>query len=142
MIANRKVTGTAASLPGGLAIGAAVSIVTTVLVSAISAHLISSELLAQENIGYCAIAALVCSTILGAWMAVARIKRQKFAVSLLSGLIYYLVLLSVTALFFGGQYRGMGVTLIIVALASVAAALITGRGGKQPHPKRRKKSYR
>ena len=142
MTANRKVTGTAVSLPVGLAIGAAVSVAATVFISAIAAHLVSSELIAQENIGYCSITALVCSTLLGAWTAAGRIKRQRFVVSLLSGLVYYLILLSVTALFFGGQYQGMGVTLTVVALASIAAALTAGREGKQLRPKRRKKTYR
>ena len=142
MTINKKVTGKAASLPLGLAVGALVSILTTILICAVSAHLISTEAIAEEQIGYCSIAALICSTILGAVTAVRKIKHKRLVVCILSGAVYYLILLSVTALFFGGQYQGMGVTLIVILLGSLAALLITGREGKGRTPSKRKKIYR
>lgn len=142
MITERRSTGRASSIPGGLAVGAVISILATVFVSAIGAHLVSSEMLPQEQIGYCSIAALMTATILGAVAASGKVKRRKPVVCMLSGLTYYGILLAITALFFGGQYEGMGVTLIIVFLGSGAAALITSKEKKGKASYKRKKIRR
>ena len=126
-----KLTGRASSIPSGLIIGALVSTVITVLVAAIGAHLVMSQFIDQDQIGYCSIAALILGTILGAITACKRIKHRKLMVCALSGLAYYLLLLMTTALFYGGQYEGMGVTLLTVMLSTLAAALIVNREGKQ-----------
>lgn len=137
---DRKMTGRAASIPGGLAVGALVSMAVTILISAIGAHLIISEVLPQEQIGYCSIAALLTGAILGATTASKKVKHRNLMVCLLSGLVYYCTLLATTAMFFGGQYEGMGVTFIIILLGCTAAALISSREGKTNH--KRKKIHR
>ena len=126
---GQRFTGRATSIPGGLAIGAAVSMLVTVLVAAIGAHLVMSGIIPQEQIGYCSICALVSAGIVGALTASTKVKRKRLMICMLNGLIYYLILLSLTALFFGGQYDGMGVTFAVIALASLAAALIGSRQG-------------
>jgi hypothetical protein len=55
---------------------------------------------------------------------------------LISGGIYYLMLLAMTILFFGGHFRGMGVTALMVACGSILAILggfSKGRGGKRSY---------
>jgi hypothetical protein len=42
-----------------------------------------------------------------------------------SGAGYYLTLLAMTALFFGGQYQGMGVTLGLVLAGAGTATLLS-----------------
>lgn len=139
---EKKMTGRAASIPGGLAIGALVSMIVTVLIAAIGAHLIISEMLPQDKIGYCSIAALLCGAILGALTASGKVKHRKLLVCLLSGMVYFLMLLATTALFFGGQYEGIGVTFVTVSLGSIAAALIASRGGSGSSGTKRKKIRR
>jgi dolichol kinase len=59
-------------------------------------------------------------------------------VCLISGMIYFCVLLSITALCFGGQYQGIGVTGLVVLCGSCCAGLMglrekkQGRKGKIP----------
>lgn len=142
MTTDRKMNGRASSIPGGLAIGTAVSMFATLIVTVISAHMISAELLTQDKIGYCSIAALILGTVLGAVTAANKVKHRLVFVCVLNGLVYYCVLLAITALFFGGQYQGMGVTLVVVTLGSIAAALIAGREGKQKPSHKRKKTHR
>lgn len=139
---DRKITGRAASIPAGLAAGALVSATVTILISAIGAHLIISEILPQEQIGYCSIFALLASSMLGAVTASKMVKHRNLIVSLLSGMVYFCILLAVTALFFGGQYEGMGVTFIVILLGTAAAALITGREGNTRPKRKRKKISR
>lgn len=139
---DRKITGRAASIPAGLAVGALVSMAVTILISAIGAHLIISKIVPQEQIGYCSIFALLAGSILGAVTASKKVKHKNLVVSFLSGLVYFFILLAATALFFGGQYEGMGVTFIVILLGTAAAALITSREGNRRSNRRRKKIHR
>lgn len=138
-MAEVKMTGRASSLPSGLALGALTGMLATVVVTATGAHLIAKELMSQEHIGYCSIAALLSGTMLGAIVASGRVKHRKLLVCLLSGFTYFLILLSITALFFGGQYDGIPVTFITVSIGSLAAALLASREpGSKPKRKRKK----
>lgn len=114
MVLNKKVTGKASSIPGGLFAGAVVSLVSTLVLAMVTAWLVHTEILREASIGYCVIGILLLSAICGTWIANRKIKRQKLLVCLMSGVIYYAILLSMTALFFGGQYTGMGVTALVV----------------------------
>lgn len=133
MVRNQKPTGLAATVPGGLAFGAAVSLGVTLLASAFLAWLVDTEKLPWEKIGYGIMILVLTAAFLGAWTAFQRIKRQRLMVCLLSGLLYFGILLSITALFFGGQYEGVGVTGALVLSGSGTAGLLglrQGRGGK------------
>ena len=124
---NQKMTGRASTIPGGLAIGETVGMLITLLIVVVGAVLVSNEVIDFENIGYCSMIALVLGSVTGAVTAVKKIKRRKFLMGVLSGVVYYLMLLMVTALFFGGQYRGMGVTLLLVLGGSIAGAIMANR---------------
>ncbi len=65
MTVNRKVTGQASSIPKGVAVGSAFSVTTTIIITAIAAHLISTEMLPEESLGYCAMAVLLTASCLG-----------------------------------------------------------------------------
>lgn len=134
MVVNQKPTGRALSIPAGLAFGAVVSLGVTILSAALLAKLVDSEMLAEENIGYGIILLLLAASFTGAMTSYIRIKRQRVLVCLLSGVVYFAMLLSITALFFGGQYDAVGVTAILVLGGSAAAALLglrDSRGGKR-----------
>ena len=110
MTVNRKVTGTAVSMPKGLLIGNAISTALTVLMAGILAKMVSTEKMEWEQIGYGIMVLLIVSTATGTNAAVKAIKRQRQAVCLLAGVIYWLTLMAITALFFGGQYHGVAAT--------------------------------
>lgn len=142
MVANRKVTGTAVSMPAGLAMGSGVSLLVTLGGAAIFANLISREVLKETSIGYCAIVLILLSSLLGAAVAVTRIKRRRVYVCALTGVIYYGVLLAATAMFFGGQYTGMGVTALLVLAGCGTVALLGLRKEKARYPRRNKIKHR
>ena len=134
MVTQRKATGRASSLPAGLAWGALVSLGLTLIGSGVVAFLVHRGTMAVNSIGYGAMVILVLSALSGAWMAFKKIKRLRLQVCLISGGIYYLMLLGMTMLFFGGQFQGMGVTALMVACGSILAILggfSKGRGGKR-----------
>ena len=134
MVVNRKVSGKAASMPAGLALGGAVSLGLTLVLSGVLAKLVETQMLAEENIGYGVMVVLLVCSMLGAMVSSGRIKRQRLLVCALSGVVYLLILLSITALFFGGQYEAVGVTALLVLGGSMVTAFlgINGkRGGKR-----------
>ena len=141
MVSERKLTGRATSIPAGLAFGAGVSIVTTIIICAVSAHLITKEVIGQNNMGYCAIIAMLTATILGGMTASGKVKRRKPTICLLSGGSYFTVLIAITALFFGGYYRGMGITFLVILIGSCASALLVVRKKNTAPMRKRKKTH-
>lgn len=137
MVINQKVTGKASSVPGGLAIGWGCSMVVTLIGSMIVAAMLDRRIMDMDSIGYGTMLILLLASMFGAAFAVHRIKKQRMMVSMLAGIAYYLTLLAVTALFFGGQYEGMAVTGLVVLGGSMAAALIGLRQKRGPARKRR-----
>ena len=140
MTVNRKVTGTAASIPRGLLIGNGISIALTVLLAGILAKLVSAEKLEWEQIGYGIMVLLFVSSATGTIAAVRAIKRQRLAVCLLSGGIYWLTLLAITALFFGGQYHGVvatGATILAGCGTVCLVGLRQKRVGEHKQSRRR-----
>lgn len=136
MVTKHKATGMASTLPGGLAWGALVNMVLTLIGSGVVAFLVDRGTMPVNGIGYGAMVILVVSALSGAMMAWKKIKRLRLQVCLLSGGIYYLMLLGMTMLFFGGQFSGMGVTALMVACGSILAILggfSKGRGGKRSY---------
>lgn len=139
MVVNRKVTGKALSMPAGLALGAAISLGITISLAILTAKLVDGGTISEEGIGYAALGILLLSSLAGAASAVQKIKRQRLLVCFASGLIYYALLLSMTALFFGGQYSGMGVTALVVLGGSGVVVLMEmgqGSGRKKSKWKR------
>ena len=136
---NKMKTGRAMSIPAGLALGAMVSVAATVVISLIGAQMIMSEILPQEQIGYCSMVALLAGTILGSVTASGKVKRRRIVICMLSGVVYLCILLAATALFFGGQYDGFLATVITVMLGCVASALLLNSKGEGRRKQRRKK---
>lgn len=134
MLRNQKSTGRATTIPVGIMWGTGVSLFVTFLGAAVAALLLDREILAQSSVGYCAMVILLMASYAGAMTARGCIKRQHLMVCLLSGTVYTLCLLSMTAVFFGGQYEAVGVTVFLVMGGSVLALLMnkrSGRGGKR-----------
>lgn len=126
------------TIQGGLAVGAAVNLGMTILLSALLAKLLQTGVLAQNQTGYGVMVLLLLASFFGAAVAQGRVKHRRMMVCMLSGGVYYLSLLAITALFFGGQYTAMGVTaLVVLAGCGTAALLCTrkGRGGNVRHRK-------
>lgn len=142
MTTTRKPTGRTRSMPVGLTLGAAVALALTLTLSLIGAKLIDMGKIKEQQIGYLAMGILMLSAFLGALVACGAIRRRKGMVCALSALIYYCLLLSITALFFGGQYQGMGVTALVVLCGDALALLLTTRQGRGAGQSRRRHGHR
>ena len=128
MANNKRVSGTAKSMPGGVGLGVAVSMVITVAGAAVLAWLILSERMAQGAVGYGSMVILVLASLAGCLTACGAVRRRRMMVCGITGAGYYLGLLMI-ALLFGGRFQGMGVTALMVLLGG-AIAVILGLAGK------------
>lgn len=140
MVRNHKVTGTAMPMALGLALGVGIALLVLTISVALIAWMALGEKIPVPAVGYTAMAAHLLSVCVGGFVASAAIKHRKMIVCLIVGGAYYLCLIGCTAMFFGGQYNGLGVTLLIVAGASGLIGWLTSRGDNTG--RKRYKKYR
>ena len=142
MATKRNNTGKETPIPVGIGIAITVSMVITLIGAAITAYLIYTGNVDQESYGYVLLLIHFLSTSAGALVATHSIKRMRMQMCLIAGVCYYIVLISITALFLGGQFENMGTTAIVVLSASACVGVLgiitkkRGRGGL------RKRAYR
>lgn len=125
-----KTTGRALSMGAGIALGLGAAMAITVVGAALVAWLAITERMGESGIGYGAMVILVLSAAIGGFIACGTIRRRKLMVCCICAVGYYLLLLSMTALLFGGQYDGMGTTALMVMLGGGIALIpvVTGKG--------------
>ena len=134
MTLNQKLSGRTMSVPAGLGYGAIFSVLITLAGAAILAKMLDAEQLEWENVGYGIMIVLLVGSFAGAVSAYSKIKRQRLLICLMSGTVYFAILLSITALFFGGQYDAIAVTALLILGGCMAAGLLglhEKRGGKK-----------
>lgn len=135
MTSAARRTGRAMSFSAGVLAGTGSAIGILFLMIALTAKLVSGEAIREENMGYGIMAALLLSSFIGSFTACGAVKRRKLAVCASVCAAFTGTLLAITALFFGGQYEGIGVTLLLAAGGSASAALLSNR-----EPEKRRKT--
>ena len=138
-MATVKASGRAASIPVGLALGAAAGLAVTLAGSAGAAWMVSRGHFAPEWTGYCAMVILLLSSAVGAAVTIRKTQRLRAQMGLAAGAVYYLILVAMTALCFGGQYRGMGVTALMVLCGSGLVILLAPGSKNRAGCRRRRK---
>ena len=122
-MAERK-TGRASSIPGGIAFAAGITILYTLAGAAVTAWAVIRGTIPEQAIGYGVLIILITGSFLCAQTAWIKIKHRRAMVGLLSGLVYLLALLAINAMFFGGQYEGVGVTALAILAGSGCSILL------------------
>lgn len=136
MPALKKHTGKAYSVSGGMAMSALINLIVTILWSLVIAYLMNKETITWQQAGYWIMGGIFCASFLGAKTAFIFIKRQRLLISLMSGILYWGILLCITALFFGGNCEAVLETAGIITSGSVTAALLTMPHTAQKHRKK------
>ena len=125
MTISTKHSGKARSIPLGLTMAATISLGITVVSAAAIAYFLNAEKLTWTQAGYWIMGMLFAASFIGGKIAYAAVKRQRLIISMLSGLIYWGLLLCTTALFFGGNYEAVGETAGIILAGTCSANLLT-----------------
>lgn len=121
-----------ASIFAGLAMGLAVSWITTAVMAIGITLLIAGERVGETLLAPAAVVTVLLATFAGAWTAAQKVAVRRLIVCLAGGGIYFLSLLCCNALFFDGTYQGILPALLTV----LGASLVTGLLGL--HQKNRK----
>ena len=129
------------SKAGILMVGTIVSMAVMLVGAAICAALISAETIPAEAMGYCTLGILLISAFAGAAVAAGKGIEKRLYMSLGIGGAYMVVLFAISALFFGGQYEGIGVTALVVLSGCVLPVLLgmNRRKGVKPHKSKNKR---
>ena len=138
----KKITGRAPSLGRSVASGVLLGSGWTLVSAAVLAKLVDAEMLAMENVGYGSMAAVLSAVFMGASLAGKKAGHMVLPASVIAGAAYFLCLVMVNVLFFGGKFTGFGVTFLLTALATGLALLTAGKGSSRGRPKRYKISKR
>ncbi len=127
----KKGKGRPLPLPVGIAVGIGVALFIAVLGAAISAWMISGERLGENAGDILSPVIHLLSAGIGAIIASYLTKEKLLFAALGSGLGYIVLLLSATALVFGGQYSGV-LTGTLMALLGCSAVILFSLKGKKP----------
>ncbi len=141
MITDRKATGRAKSIPMGLAIGWVVSMALTLTAAVILTYLVLNETMQESVIGAAGMVVLPLSAALGALTSASMVKRRWMQICIGAGGIYFLTLLGMTALFFGGQYSGVGVSALLIFCAVAVVGALGLKGEKRPTKNKKFRHY-
>ena len=137
---NRSIkrSGQAYSISGGLVFSALINIFVTLFFSLIIAYALNNEKISWKEAGYWIMGMLFSASFLGAKIAIITVKHQKIAISMMSGMLYWGLLLCITALFFGGKWSSIGETAAIIVAGCGCAALISAPVKRQSKRKQKR----
>lgn len=138
---KQKATGTSPMVTG-IAGGAGISLVITLVGAVVGAFLLSGEVLGREEIGFAGTVITLIAAAAGSWFASGKIGKMKMQVCMLTGAVYYLALMAVTVLAFDGLYAGLGRGALAVFGGSAGVALLSIMNKKKPKFRIRKNAYR
>jgi len=123
MAAKRKLSGAGISVPALIGIGVIVSIAVMLIGALVLAYLVMNVTVGIESIGIGAVLIVFLSSAAGCWLVSKLAKQKKPLVSGLTALAFYLVLLSITTVFFDGAFAQMGITALLVLLGAGVSLL-------------------
>ena len=123
-------------IPKALGYGTAFSIAVTLIGAALGAWLISSERVAEQNMGYITALILLLSSSIGAAISVKITMRKRIIVCLCTGGAYLLSLFAITSWFFGGTFDGVGESALVILAGVLSVALVGLRKDKSTRIKK------
>lgn len=140
MVTNKMVFGKAGTMTKGILLGTTAAWILTLVSAIIMTQLVLSGSMKHTALGYWAMVLVPLVSAISAFIAVGIIKRQRMQVCLLSGLAYFVTLLIVNLVFFGGQFDGIVITAILILSGVLCVGLLGLRGERRGAKKY--KSYR
>ena len=113
------------------AVGAGGSLVIAIILTAVAANLVKMEAVTEGAIDGLTAGVLLVSSVGGALISAGLCGHHRLQTCLAAGGIYFVLLLACTVMLFGGAYRGVGVTALLILGGSGGAALLGLKEGKK-----------
>lgn len=130
------------SIPASILIGAALGLLISIMGALFLAWLINTERVGQGAIDNGVLIILLGASATSAVISSTIVKEKRLLICALSGLCYLLMLLAITALFFGGQYSGIAVSGLVILAGSICVCLLGLMPQKRRNTSRRKMKNR
>ena len=127
MTSKYKPSGRTISIQMGIIWSAAISLCSTVLAILLLGWLVSEEKIKWEYVGYGIMIVTLLAAFLGALIACVKVRRRMLLVSMVSGILYLGVLLSIAELFFGGVSSETWIISGMIMSGSLCAGLLRMR---------------
>lgn len=134
-------SGKAMPVPAGVALGVGISLLTTLVGAIILTWMVASQKIAQDSIGYGCMIILPAAAALGSVCGCNAVKHRRLLVCGLCSLCFFLVLF-VIALLFGGQFKAVGVSAIMIGLGGGISTIPTITGNRSGARRRKFSHYR
>lgn len=130
LTSNYKYSGRTVSMQIGILWSAGISLCCTILAILLLGWLVSEEKIKWEYVGYGIMIVTLLSSFLGALIACIKVRRRMLLVSMVSGMLYLGILLSIAELFFGGISRETWILSGIIMVGSLCASFLRMRAKK------------
>ena len=127
MTSKYKPSGRTISIQMGIIWSATISLCCTILAILLLGWLVSEEKIKWEDVGYGIMVISLLSSFLGALIACIKVGRRMLLVSMVSGIMYLGVLLSIAELFFGGVSSETWIISGVIMSGSLCAGLLRMR---------------
>ena len=111
------------NITAALGLSALSSITATIVLAAIIAFLMNTEKITDTSIGYSGMGILLGASFAGAITAEKRFNGNRLLAGLLSGVVYFLILIGVTTLFFEGGCHGVWANALMILCGSGIAVI-------------------
>ena len=126
------------SIPAAIGIGALISFMTMIIGAAVMTLLLANQTIEESAMGYGVLLIIILSVVIGSTVSILLARNRVLVVSLCTALTFALALLAMTAMFFGGQYSGVPVTLLVMGGSAIGVALIAVKNMNKPKSYRKK----
>ena len=107
-----------------LTCGIVLTLVVMMISISVMAALMESTKINESAVGYYVVFIHLISILSGVRTVLRKQNEHKLYTSLFLGLLYWVMLLAMTALFFGCQYQGISVTIAVVMTGCVIAVIM------------------
>lgn len=137
MARNQKGKINASGLPKSIIIGGITSICCTIMGTCIGAWLLASEKIGENSDNYLALSILLLSSVAGSLISMRMAQDKHTIVGISVGLVYFLALLGIAAVFFRGSYNGVGESALVIGSGIFSSVLLGIKNRKKPKMVRR-----
>ena len=134
MAKKRKLFSKGLTAPVAVALGVAISMAVMLLGALLMAYLVLKGSISMDALGIAAAVVLAIASALGSWCASILNAEKRFLVTALTALVFFLMLLGITAVFFDGMYSGLCFTALVI----LAGAGVTLLPKLQKNPRKNK----
>lgn len=115
------------SITKTIVIGLLIGWLVTITVGVVMATIISSFGGNEKMLGPTSVAGTILASMITAWIVAGAFDKNKLLFSLLGGVLYFVSLMCINIIFYGGNYEGVIYSLCMILGSSTAVGLLLTR---------------